>query len=77
MAADMTLLRAPIGLPLVLDEVSTSPVAARRLLTFGLREGASLTLLQRTASGGRIALVGESRIALGKDVCKQLGVSRG
>jgi Fe2+ transport system protein FeoA len=46
----------------------------RRLSALGLRNGAEFSLLGKTSSGGRIALVGESRIALGKGILKELEV---
>ncbi len=38
--------------------------AERRLRELGLRPGARVTVLQRTAFGGRVVLLGQRRIAL-------------
>jgi Fe2+ transport system protein FeoA len=72
MPTSIRLLDAPSLQPLVLDHSRVTPAMRRRLSTLGLRSGTDFTILQKTSSGGRIALVGESRIALGKDICRQL-----
>ncbi|HSN11486.1 MAG TPA: FeoA domain-containing protein, partial [Propionibacteriaceae bacterium] len=48
------------------------PTQRRRLATLGLRDGASFTLLARTIGGGRIVLVGGSRIALVRELVRRL-----
>jgi len=68
----MDLASAPLDTPLTLIGVSSAVTSRRRLATLGLREGASFRLLTRTIGGGRIVLVGGSRIALSKDLVRQL-----
>jgi Fe2+ transport system protein FeoA len=71
MTPGMDLASAPLDTPLTLIGVGAS-ASRRRLATLGLREGASIRLLTRTIGGGRIVLVGGSRIALSKDLVRQL-----
>lgn len=68
----VTLAQAPLRTSLVLAESGLS--LERRLTAFGLRQGTDFMLLQRTAGGGRVALVGGSRIALGASVLRQVKV---
>ena len=64
----MTLASAPCGVPLVLGQADL-PVARRlRLAELGLRAGATVTVLRRTAGGGRIIGVGDARVAVGRTV---------
>lgn len=46
------------------------------MAALGLRNGAELTLLHNTAGGGRVALVGGTRVALGPGVLKQVLVEQ-
>ncbi|MBI4899859.1 MAG: ferrous iron transport protein A [Actinobacteria bacterium] len=67
----MDLASAPLGTSLTL--LGIEKVAhGRRLATLGLREGSTFRLLARTIGGGRIVLVAGSRIALGRDLVRQL-----
>lgn len=68
-----TLAQAPLNTPLVLLDTGRD-VLGRRLTGFGLRAGSRLVLAQRTAGGGRIAVVGGSRVALGSSVLRELRV---
>jgi Fe2+ transport system protein FeoA len=71
MTSGMDLASAPLGTPLTLLRVDAA-TSRQRLATLGLREGASFRLLTRTIGGGRIVLVGGSRIALSKDLVRQM-----
>ena len=71
MTPGMDLASAPLDTPLTLLGVSAS-TSRQRLATLGLREGASFRLLTRTIGGGRIVLVGGSRIALSRDLVRLL-----
>ena len=46
-----------------------------RLAELGLREGASIQVVQRTAGGGRIVGIAGTRLALGAEVLDFLAVS--
>lgn len=70
MTSGMDLGSAPLGEPLTLLRVE-DPLHGR-LVTLGLREGVAFRLLTRTVGGGRILLVGGSRIALGRDLVRRL-----
>ncbi|MCA0250884.1 MAG: ferrous iron transport protein A [Actinobacteria bacterium] len=69
----ITLDRAPLRMPLVLQD-ATGAGTIRRLAALGLRRGAEVTLLHNTSGGGRVALVGGTRVALGPGVLKQVQV---
>ena len=71
MTPGMDLASAPLGTPLTLIRVDAA-TSRQRLATLGLREGASFRLLTRSIGGGRIVLVGGSRIALSKDLVRQI-----
>lgn len=72
MYVGIDLVSAPLNTHLTLLE-SDAPLSSRqRLSTLGLRVGTRFSLIQRTAGGGRVALVGGSRIALGADLLGQL-----
>jgi Fe2+ transport system protein FeoA len=66
------LARAPLGTNLTLLDSGLQEGSRQRLSSLGLRVGARFTLLQKTAGGGRVALVGGSRIALGAQLLTQL-----
>jgi Fe2+ transport system protein FeoA len=73
MTPGMDLASAPLDTPLTLLGVGVGASTSRqRLATLGLREGASFRLLTRTIGGGRIVLVGGSRIALSRDLVRLL-----
>jgi ferrous iron transport protein A len=61
---------APLNTSLTLVEAPES--SRQRLSSLGLRVGTPFTLIQRTAGGGRVALVTGSRIALGASLLGQL-----
>ena len=71
MTPGMDLASAPLGTPLTLIRVDAA-TSRQRLATFGLREGVSFRLLTRTIGGGRIVLVGGFRLALSKDLVRQM-----
>ncbi len=72
MTSGMDLASAPLDTPLTLIGVGGAATSRQRLATLGLRKGASFRLLTRTIGGGRIVLVAGSRIALSKDLVRQL-----
>jgi ferrous iron transport protein A len=51
------------------------PAGRRRLAEFGLRPGALVTVLARTAGGGRLVELGAGRIVLDAGTAAALGVS--
>jgi Fe2+ transport system protein FeoA len=63
---------APLGTNLTLLDSGVPEGSRQRLSSLGLRVGTRFTLLQKTAGGGRVALVGGSRIALGSQLLAQL-----
>lgn len=70
----MTLDRAPLRQRLLLQDASSAG-AIRRLAALGLRRGAEVTLLHATSGGGRVVLVGGTRIALGPGVLRHVQVA--
>jgi Fe2+ transport system protein FeoA len=55
---------------LALDQVAAD--FRVHLARLGLRSGAEVTVLTRTAGGGRLVAVGTSRIGLDRDTCRRL-----
>lgn len=72
MYVGMDLASAPLHTSLTLLESAAPEDSRRRLASLGLRVGTRFSLLQKTAGGGRVALVGGSRIALGSALLRQL-----
>lgn len=68
----LTLLDAPRGTALTLVGSGTSERMTRRLAELGLRRGATLEVMQRTAGGGRVVSVAGGRIALDAAVAAAL-----
>lgn len=60
------------GATRVLQATAARPELARRLAALGLRRGAQLTLLMRTAGNGGIVSVAGSRIALDRSMLASL-----
>lgn len=60
------------GDPRVLQATGARPEMARRLAALGLRRGAQLTLMMRTAGGGGIVSVAGARIALDHSMLAEL-----
>jgi ferrous iron transport protein A len=71
----VTLATAPFGIPLVLGEAALPAPRRLRLAELGLRNGVTITVLRRTAGGGRILGVGDARIALGRGILSRVIVS--
>jgi ferrous iron transport protein A len=68
----VTLASAPLGVPLVIGAAALPSPRRLRLAELGLRPGATVTLLRRTAGGGRIVGVGDARVAVGRSVLLQV-----
>ena len=72
MYASVDLASAPLHTNLTLVESDTPPGHRQRLSSLGLRTGTTFSLLQKTAGGGRVAMVAGSRLALGASLLTQL-----
>jgi ferrous iron transport protein A len=68
----VTLASAPLGVPLLLDRANLPAPRRLRLAELGLRAGATVTVLRRTAGGGRIIGIGDARVAVARNVLLQL-----
>jgi ferrous iron transport protein A len=68
-----TLDRVPFGTPVRVATAQSPADLTRRLAELGLRPGAVVRCLHRTAGGGRVVDVDGARIALGRAVLR--GVS--
>lgn len=62
--------RVDVGLPLL------DPDRVRRLAELGLRAGAEVVVLHRTAGRGRVVAVGDTRIALDLATLRRLPVAQ-
>ena len=71
-----TLDRAPLGVALAVVTASGPDAVVRRLGELGLRRGARVTCVQRTAGGGRVVDVAGSRIALGRTLLSSIDVEQ-
>jgi Fe2+ transport system protein FeoA len=60
----VTLDRAPAGAEITVVRVQAEPALGRRLAELGIRRGQQVMPLHRTAGGGRLVAVGDTRIAL-------------
>lgn len=72
MYVGMDLAAAPLHTDLTLVESGAPERSRQRLASLGLRVGSRFSLLQKTAGGGRLLLVGGSRIALGSELLTSL-----
>lgn len=71
----MLLRDVPLGARVVVVAVGAPPAArTRRLGELGLRAGARVTVLRRTAGGGRLVAIGDDRVALGAPLLGDLEV---
>ena len=71
-----TLRAAPLGRRLVITTLSVDDVAPlRRLAELGLRPGAPVRCVRRTAGGGRILDIAGSRVAVGHDLLERITVA--
>ena len=71
---ELSLAEAAVRTPLTLRRSEGAPEFCRRLSALGLRQGARLTVVQRTIGGGRIVAVAGARIALDRGVLARLFV---
>ena len=74
-AGVVTLATAPCGVPLLLGSADLPVPRRLRLAELGLRPGVTVTVLRRTAGGGRIVGVGDARVAVGRAVLGSLRAS--
>jgi Fe2+ transport system protein FeoA len=65
-SGEVTLASAPCGVPVILGRAALPAPRRLRLAELGLRPGVTVTVLRRTAGGGRILGVGDARVALGR-----------
>ncbi len=65
---------APLRSQLVLDADRDDPGTRQRLAALGLRDGVAFQLMQKTAGGGRVARLGQSRVAIGAELSSSLHV---
>ncbi|WP_158550717.1 FeoA family protein [Geodermatophilus sp. TF02-6] len=69
-----SLAEVPIGTSGTLALGGLPRAAALRLARVGLRVGAPVTVLARTAGGGRLLATGATRIGLDRDTARRLEV---
>jgi ferrous iron transport protein A len=66
---------APLGEPAVVSETDVAPSLGRRLAELGIRPGEQVTPVHRTAGGGRVLAVGDTRLALARSVLRRIEVA--
>lgn len=69
----MTLNQVPVGSTARLAGTSAHP-SSRRLAELGLRPGADVQVMRRTAGGGRLLGLGHSRMAVDRATLRALDV---
>jgi ferrous iron transport protein A len=67
-----TLDSAPLGAAVRVAATDVPSDLARRLAELGLRPGAVVRCIQRTAGGGRVVDVDGARVALGRSVLRSV-----
>jgi ferrous iron transport protein A len=73
--SSQSLAEATPQVPVILGAPQLSVGQTRRLAELGLRAGSRVTVLHRTAGGGRLVAVGQSRIALDRETLAGMPVS--
>jgi ferrous iron transport protein A len=73
----LSLASVPPGVTGVLALGSLPRPAGLRLAQLGLRAGAGVTVLARTAGGGRLVGIGTTRIGLDRDTSRRLELRLG
>jgi ferrous iron transport protein A len=66
---------APLGEPARVSSTDVHPALARRLAELGIRAGQDVTPVHRTAGGGRVLAVGDTRLALARAVLRRIEVA--
>ena len=74
MVAVTTLGEVPVRSRVVLDTPHLEAAQTRRLAELGLRAGSEVTVLHRTAGGGRVIAVDDIRIAVDRGTLRGLPV---
>ncbi|MBI1376836.1 MAG: ferrous iron transport protein A [Frankiales bacterium] len=69
-----TLDDAPAGVAVLVTGSGADPALARRLAELGVRPGAVVVPLGRTAGGARVVAVDDARLALARRVLRRVGV---
>jgi Fe2+ transport system protein FeoA len=69
----VTLNQVPVGSTATLTDTSAHP-SRRRLAELGLRPGADVLVMRRTAGGGRRLGIGHSRMAIDRVTSRSLHV---
>jgi ferrous iron transport protein A len=75
MSKAQTLDYVPPGLPVVVQRPHLDSTHRRRLAELGIRSGASVSVLMRTAGGAGVITVDDSRIALDSRTLRQIPVT--
>ena len=64
----------PVGTVATLDEPAVDPLRRRRLAELGLRCGAEVHILARTAGGGRVIALADDRVVVDLGTARALVV---
>jgi ferrous iron transport protein A len=74
MSGDATLAGVPVSGRVTLAAPRLDAARTRRLAELGLRAGAEVVVLHRTAGGGRVIAIGDARIALDRATLRAMFV---
>ncbi len=58
----------------IADSRRVDAAQRRRLAELGLRPGAEVQVLMRTAGGGRLLAIDDARVVVGREILGQIGV---
>lgn len=74
MSQELSLFDVTIGTTATITTANVGATLGRRLREFGLREGASVTVLQKTAGGGRVVRTRGTHYALDGQALRRIAV---
>lgn len=69
-----TLIDVPVAGRATITAADVEPKLGRRLRELGLRRGAVVTVMQKTAGGGRVVKIRDTHYALGRQALRSITV---
>lgn len=74
MAQELLLIDVPVGTQATITTTNADAALDRRLHELGLRHGAEVTVVQKTAGGGRVVRTNSTRYALDAQALRSIHV---